>query len=177
MDPAHLSLAQWELDAADEELRSFLANRRAGIHRKALHSLYFAAFHAVRSLLATRGIEATTHKGVHVAFALNLVKPGTVSSAGAKILSELQAIRERADYQVELSYDAADVARHLGTARPLFDELAALLAAVHGLRSARFAASWREVQEEVGAPTRKRRVAPRSGGRKRPPARKTGYGG
>lgn len=168
MDPAHLSLAQWELDAADEELRSFLVNRRAGIHRKALHSLYFAAFHAVRSLLATKGIEATTHKGVHVMFALNLVKPGTVSSASAKILSELQAIRERADYQVELSYDAADVVRHFKTARPLFGELVALLAAVKGLHAARFAAVWREVDEEVGAGKRRGRAPARAGGRKAP---------
>lgn len=168
MDPTHLSVAQWELDAADEELRSFLVNLGAGIHRKALHSLYFAAFHAVRSLLATSGIEAT-HKGVHVAFALNLVKPGTVSSATAKILSELQAVRERADYQVELSYDAADVARHFGTARPLFEELLALLASVRGLRSARFAAAWGEVDEECGAPKRKRRAPSRSSGRGSPP--------
>lgn len=169
MDPARLSLAQWELDAADEELRSFLVNLRAGIHRKALHSLYFAAFHAVRSLLATRGIEAATHRGVHIAFALNFVKPGTVSSAGAKILSELQAIRERADYQVELSYDAADVARHFRTARPLFDELAGLLAAVKGLRSAGFASAWREVVEECGRPKRKRRTPSRPGRRRNPP--------
>lgn len=168
MDPARLSLAQWELDAADEELRSFLVNLRAGIHRKALHGLYFAAFHAVRSLLATRGIEAATHKGVHVAFALNFVKPGTVSSAGAKILSELQAIRERADYQVELSYDATDVARHFRTARPLFDELAGLLAAAQGLRSTGFASAWREVVEEYGAPKRKRRTPSRSGKRRNP---------
>lgn len=168
MDPVHLSLAQWEVDAAEEELRSFLVTRRAGIHRKALHSLYFAAFHAVRSLLATKGIETATHKGVHVMFALNLVKPGTVSSASAKVLSELQAIRERADYQVELSYDAADVVRHFGTARPLFDELAALLAAVQGLRSARFAAVWREAEAEVG-PKRRARAPSRAGRRKNPP--------
>lgn len=167
MDPAHLSLAQWELDAAEEELRSVLVNFRAGIHRKALHSLYFAAFHAVRSLLAGKGMEATTHKGVHIMFALNLVKPGTVSTASAKILSELQAIRERADYQVELSYDAADVARHLATARSLFDELAALLAGVAGLHTVRFAAAWREAGEAIRAPKRKaragRRKAPRRG--------------
>jgi uncharacterized protein (UPF0332 family) len=168
MDPAHLSLAQWELDAADEELRSFLVNRRAGIHRKALHSLYFAAFHAVRSLLATKGVETTTHKGVHVMFALNLVKPGTVSSASAKILSELQAIRERADYQVELSYDAADVARHFATSRPLFDELVALLTAVKDLRGARVAAVWREAEAEVGAPKRKRRAPSPASGRSKP---------
>jgi uncharacterized protein (UPF0332 family) len=169
VDPAHLNLAQWELDAADEDLRSFLVNRSAGLHRKALQSLYFAAFHVVRSLLATKGIEATTHKGVHVTFALNLVKPGTVSSASAKRLSELQAIRERADYQVELSYDAADVARHLATARPLFEEFVALLNAVQGLRAARFSAVWREVAAEAGGPKRKRRASSRSGGRRKPP--------
>lgn len=167
MDPAHLSLAQWELDAAEEELRSFLVNFRAGIHRKALHSLYFAAFHAVRSLLAAKGVEPTTHKGVHVMFALTLVKPGTVSIASAKTLSELQAIRERADYQVELSYDAADVERHFATARPLFDELAALLAAVQGLRTVRLATTWHAAGAAFGAPKRKRRAGGRKSARRR----------
>lgn len=78
-----------------------------GIHRKALHSRYFAALHALRSLLVAKGMEPTTHKHVHILFALNLVKPGTVSTASATILSELQAIRERADYRVKLSYIAA----------------------------------------------------------------------
>lgn len=95
-------------DAAEEELRSVLVNVRAGIHRKALPGLHFAAFHAVRSLLAAKGLEPTTQKGGHAMFALNLVKPGTVSTSSGRILSELQAIRERADHQVELSYDAAD---------------------------------------------------------------------
>jgi uncharacterized protein (UPF0332 family) len=158
VDAPHLSLAQAELDAAEEELRSFLVNRRAAIHRKALHSLYFAAFHAVRGLLATKGIESATHKGVHVAFALNLVKPGTVSSPAAKTLSELQAIRERADYQVELAYDAADVARHLATARPLLDELIRLLGGVRGVDAGRLAATWREVGAEPPAPKRSRRA-------------------
>jgi uncharacterized protein (UPF0332 family) len=166
VEPARLTVAQWELDAADEELRSFLVNLRAGIHRKALHSLYFAASHAVRSLLATKGIETDTHKGVHVAFALNLVKPGTVSSSGAKLLSELQSVRERADYQVEHSYDAEDVARHFATARPLFDELARLLGAVVGLRSAGFAAAWRAAIVECGAPEGGPPARSRSGRRK-----------
>jgi len=168
VEPARLSVAQWELDAADEELRSFLANLRAGIHRKALHSLYFAAFHAVRSLLASRGIEAATQSGVRLAFALSFVKPGTVSRAGAKILSELQSVRERADYQVEHAYDATDVVRHFATARPLFDELVRVLGAVAGLRSAGFAAAWRSVAEECAAPKRKRQPSPRSGSRKTP---------
>jgi uncharacterized protein (UPF0332 family) len=165
MDPAHLTLAHWEVEAAAEELRSLRVNQRARIHRKALHSLYFAAFHAVRGLLATKGIEAATHKGVHIAFALNFVKPGTVSSASAKILSELQAIRERADYQVELSYDAADVARHFESARPLIDELLALLAATRGLKTSALAAAWREASAELGAKARKGRAAPRAGRR------------
>lgn len=146
MESARLELARWELGAAEDELKSFMANLRADVPRKALANLYFAAFHLVQALLASRGVAAHTHSGVQVAFSLHFVKPGTVSKASAKLLSELQALRERADYQVDLAYDAADVRRHVASAGPLLEELSKVAAATTGLRLQSLQRSWREAR-------------------------------
>ena len=151
MESARLELARWELAAAMDELKSFAANVGARVPRKALGSLYYTAFHLVQTLLASRGVSARTHNGVQVAFALHFVKPGTVSKASAKALSELQAVRERADYQVGLAYDADDVRRHLETAAPLIEELADVVAATPGLDTRALRAAWSAARAGVPA--------------------------
>lgn len=142
MDSERLELARWELVAAADELRSFAANTGAGVPRKALGNLYYAAFHLVQALLASRGVAAHTHHGVQVAFSLHFVKPGTVSKAAAKLFSEFQAVRERADYQVDLVYDAGDVRRHLRMAKVLVEELLEVAAATAGLDVSPLRKAW-----------------------------------
>jgi uncharacterized protein (UPF0332 family) len=152
MDSALPEIARWELAAATDELRSFAANAGAGIPRKALANLYYAAFHMVQALLASRGVVARTHGGVQVAFSLHFVKPGTVSLASAKLFSELQAVRERADYQVDLAFDAEDVRRHLERAAPLIEELARVLGATPGLEVRELRLAWNDARAKAAAP-------------------------
>jgi uncharacterized protein (UPF0332 family) len=146
MEEERLERARWELSAAADELKSFAANVGAGVPRKALGSLYYAAFHLVQALLASRGVSAHAHNGVQIAFALHFVKPGTVSKASAKLLSELQAVRERADYQVDLAYDSSDVRRHLATATPLIEELTLLAEATPGLATGTLRKAWSDIR-------------------------------
>lgn len=157
MESARLELARWELAAATDELKSFAANAAAGVPRKALGNLYFAAFHLVQALLASRGVAAHTHNGVQVAFSLHFVRPGTVSLASAKLLSELQAVRERADYQVDLAFDAGDVRRHLESAVPLIEELAKVAGATPGVDLRALRAQWNAVRAPVRPAERGRR--------------------
>jgi len=166
MESARLELARWELAAATDELKSFSANAAAGVPRKALGNLYFAAFHLVRALLASRGVAAHTHNGVQVAFSLHFVRPGTVSRASAKLLSELQAVRERADYQVDLVFDAGDVRRHLESAAPLIEELAEVAGATPGTDLQGLQAQWNAVRAAV-PPARGARRRPRRGTQRR----------
>ena len=157
MESARLELARWELDAAVDELKSFAANVGAGVPRKALGSLYFASFHLVQALLASRGVSAHTHNGVQVAFSLHFVRPGTVSKSSAKLFSELQAVRERADYQVDLAYDAGDVRRHLDSAAPLIEELAKVAAATPGLNTRGLEQAWHAARASVPGRVRRAR--------------------
>jgi hypothetical protein len=51
-------------------------------------------------------------------------------------------VRERADYQVDLAYDAEDVRRHLEAAAQLIEELAKVVDATPGLSTAELRQAW-----------------------------------
>ena len=78
-------------DAAGKELA-------AGIFERAAATLYFAAVHACRALLASRGIEPRSHRGLRSMVSLHFVKPGALAPEVARALSDLQEAREGADY-------------------------------------------------------------------------------
>ena len=108
------SAAQDELALLLDELRSFSANRDAGIHRKCITNLYYAAFHAVRALLFWHGFETKSHEGTQRLFAAHFVKPGVMQRAHLKCLATLESDRLRADYQGFYRFDAQDVADSRG---------------------------------------------------------------
>ncbi|MBK1631042.1 hypothetical protein CKO31_09880 [Thiohalocapsa halophila] len=99
VEPDNLSRSRDELTLLLDELRSFSANRTAGIHRKCIASLYYAAFHAVRALLFFHGLDTRTHEGTQRLFAAHFVKPGLMPKAHLRCLATLESDRLRADYQ------------------------------------------------------------------------------
>jgi len=113
-DNNNLSASQDELALLLDELRSFAANRDAGIHRKCITNLYFAAFHSVRALLFWYGFETKSHEGTQRLFAAHFVKPGVMQRAHLKCLARLESDRLRADYQGFYRFDAQDVADSRG---------------------------------------------------------------
>jgi uncharacterized protein (UPF0332 family) len=127
--PDNLISARDELSLLLDELRSFSANRAAGIHRKCISNLYYAAFHAARALLLFHGLDTRTHEGTQRLFAAHFVKPGLLPKAHLRCLATLESDRLRADYQGYHSFDAADVAQALGCVPGLVtDALTYLLA-------------------------------------------------
>lgn len=123
-----LSAVADELGLLQDELRSLAANRAAGVHRKCMSNLYYAAFHAVRALLLAHGLEARTHEGTPVGiqglFAAHFVRPGVFGNEQLKTLVRLEGERLRADYQGFHRFGAPDVAEALG---PVADLVAAVL--------------------------------------------------
>jgi len=87
------------LTGVDEELRSFMANFDARIPRKCVSNLYYAFFHGVRALLATKGIYPSPHEGVERMFALHFIKSGVMDRRFCAYLSNLYSRREDADYK------------------------------------------------------------------------------
>lgn len=105
-----------------DEMRSFQANRQAGVHRKCLSNLYYACFHAASLLLETRGISAKTHEGVNSLFAAHFVKAGPFDRQFTKALSKLEGLRQAADYQGYVEFDEQDVAEALTLAAPFLQQ-------------------------------------------------------
>lgn len=92
------------LTGVDEELRSFIANFDADIPRKCVSNLYYAYFHAVRALLATRGIYPKTHEGTERMFALHFIKSKVMDGKFGIYFSNLHSRREDADYKKHIPF-------------------------------------------------------------------------
>lgn len=168
MGKTQIELACRGLAAAPDESKSF-ANVAAGVPHNAPARLFCAAFYMLQTLPAGHGVSAQTLRGVRVAFPLHFVEPGTVSRTSAKLFSGLQAVRERAEYRldlarVDLAFDAADVTRQLEAAAPLIEELPRAIAAIPGLDVEPLRTAWRDARASVAEPQRK--PLPRRGRRR-----------
>ena len=89
------------LEVAEAEDR--LAAATAVLHHsfKSTATLaYYGAFHYARALLLAEGLQAKTHKGVVQLVNMHFVQQGRLSPELSRVLSVLQAERERAEYDV-----------------------------------------------------------------------------
>ncbi|MGQ0656333.1 MAG: hypothetical protein ACT4P4_29435 [Betaproteobacteria bacterium] len=93
----------------EEELRSFVANAKARLHRKALASLCCAAYDASCALLRAKGIHPDSHEGVQSMLSLHFVKAGALPADTTKRLHALMALRHAADYKGDVEIGAGDV--------------------------------------------------------------------
>ena len=70
----------------------------AGMLDGAVNRFYYAVFHAMRSVLATKGYDAPKHSGVISLFNKHFVKPGNFSKQASKIVTSTFSERSTADY-------------------------------------------------------------------------------
>ena len=97
------------LTLLEEELRSFAANVGAGLWRKSVANLYYAAYDATCALLWSKGIKAESHEGAQSMLSLHFVKAGAMPKGTTKNLSLLLSLRHSADYKGDVSISAQDV--------------------------------------------------------------------
>lgn len=81
-------------------------NLDAGDFRATVNRAYYAVFYAASAVLLTKGLERRRHSGVIGAFREHLVKPGLIEAQYSNIYGETLAIREDADYAVEIPIDS-----------------------------------------------------------------------
>jgi uncharacterized protein (UPF0332 family) len=81
------------------------ANLDAGDFRATVNRAYYAVFYAASAMLLTKGLERRRHSGVIGAFREHFVKTGLVETEYSNIYGETLAIREDADYAVEILID------------------------------------------------------------------------
>ncbi|MBX9700614.1 MAG: HEPN domain-containing protein [Acetobacteraceae bacterium] len=99
-----------------------------GLPERATAEAYYAAFHVAQALLATAGLGAETHAGVHTLLARHFVKDGPLPASTARMLSHLMADRLLADYGVDRQVDAAGGASAVASAAELIRAMLPVLA-------------------------------------------------
>ncbi len=89
---------------------------------------YYAMFFMVEAVLLTRGLKASSHKGVISLFGQQFVKPGIFSKDLGKALKDAHDKRQIGDYGVGFTISLEEAKGTLRTARLFVDELKSSLA-------------------------------------------------
>lgn len=122
-----MDLSRWRIEKAE---KTFLEGEKLlalGLYNGAINRFYYAAFHAVRALLATKQLDSSKHSGVIALFNREFVKPGIVSKETGKILSTTFSLRSEADYDDFTTFDFADTDKARNDVRILIDEINGVL--------------------------------------------------
>lgn len=91
-------LIKWRMEKAKNTYQEGLILLDAGMLDGAVNRFYYAVFHAMRSVLATKGYDAPKHSGVISLFNKHFVKPGYISKQASKIVTTTFSERSTADY-------------------------------------------------------------------------------
>lgn len=98
-----------------------------GASMGAVNRFYYAAFHAARALLATRGVDSPRHSGVISLFQQHFVKSGLVEAEGAKALPRSFEKRQDVDYGDFATVSADEAARTRDEVRAFVEECGRVL--------------------------------------------------
>ena len=110
MEMMSQDLVKHRLELAEEKLDVSVKLLDDEAWRDAASRAYYAMYHAVRALLATKRLDSRRHSGVISLFNQHFVKPGLVSRNLGRILMTAKDFRERGDYD-EFASISAEMAR------------------------------------------------------------------
>lgn len=116
-----------ELARAEQALQAARALVDLRLHADAVSRAYYGAFHALRALLVSRGLEPKTHTGAIHLFNTEFVRAGLVASSHNRLLAGIQRSRELADYDAAVTFSKEDAEGCLREAEAFRDDVLALL--------------------------------------------------
>ena len=116
-----------EVARSGESMRAAEALVGLGLHADAVSRAYYAAFHLLRAVLLSRGVEPKTHSGAIHLFNTELVRAGLFPTAHNRLLGGLQRARELADYDAAVVFAVEDARAEIDEAHSFCDEALAFL--------------------------------------------------
>lgn len=87
------------LEKSDKNMEQAVRTAELGYWDLVANRLYYSVFHAVNAMMLIDGIKTGTHKGTSVQFGKSYILTGIFSRQDGILYSQLQNMRERADYQ------------------------------------------------------------------------------
>jgi uncharacterized protein (UPF0332 family) len=97
-----------ELARADQALRAARALLELGLYADSVSRAYYGAFHGLRALLFSHGVEPKTHAGAIHLFNTEFIRAGLIASSHNRLLAGIQRSRELADYDAAVSFSSDD---------------------------------------------------------------------
>ncbi len=89
--------------------------------------LYYAVFHAVSALLIKNWHKVGTHKGVVLLFGQHYIKTGIFSINEGRLYSQLQTMREKADYVCTFQTSQEEIVPMLEPARKMIEKIGGIV--------------------------------------------------
>lgn len=126
-DPAQRRNIAESLARAGQALAVADAALAIGGTADAISRTYYAALHYLRALLFARGLDPRSHQGAHHLFNQEFVRPGMFPAKVNKLLATLQRMREQADYDPGMLFDAEDAREQIVEVRAFGDRATAVL--------------------------------------------------
>jgi len=91
-------IVQLELEKAETTFKEYEGLSEKGYWSTLANRLYYALFHAVSAMLICDGHEVGSHKGAAIRFHQYYVRQGKFSSSEGAFYSQMETLREKADY-------------------------------------------------------------------------------
>ena len=122
-----MDLSKWRIEKAEMTFKDGEQLEHLGSYHSAINRFYYAAFHAVRALLATKEMDSAKHSGIISFYNKEFVKVGIVSKASSKALSDLFRLRSHADYDDFKTFDKDDCLVAREQAKGIIEEISNVL--------------------------------------------------
>ena len=112
-----------ELEKADSTFAENKGLTENGYWNTLANRLYYALFHAVRALLICDGREVGSHKGAAIRFHQFYVRPGIFTEEEGSFYSQMETLREKADYNCFFKVTEADITARIEPTRKLIEKI------------------------------------------------------
>jgi len=95
------------ISKSDEALHDARLTSEQGRWNASANRLYYALFHAITALFVSDGIPVHSHNGMKIMFGKEYVLTGLATDEEGKLLSKMETMRERADY--DATFTASEI--------------------------------------------------------------------
>ena len=112
-----------ELEKADSTFAEHVGLTENGYWNTLANRLYYALFHAVSALLISDSHEVGSHKGAAIRFHQYYVRQGIFTEDEGAFYSQMETLREKADYNCFFKVSEADIKARIEPTRQLIDRI------------------------------------------------------
>lgn len=116
-------IIEMELDKAERTFAEQQLLREGGLWNTLANRLYYSLFHAVSALLISEGHEVGTHKGAVIRFQQYFVRTQRFSVEDGRFYSQMQTMRENADYNCSYDVSEEEVLARIEPTRQLIEKI------------------------------------------------------